>query len=94
MGRPTAPQLNHYPAIRSENRRTAVLGPSGWPHTPAETAKKSAPAATKGAQLSTVIPPMATQGTFVVSAHTYNTSMEAGSVFSLVAEGKKAPKAT
>src|SRR3546814_16949861 len=49
-------------AIARQKAETAAAGPSGCCQTPAETARKSAPAATSGPQFSTVIPPMATQG--------------------------------
>src|SRR5690606_2282924 len=50
-------------AISALNAATAAAGPSPWDQTPAETARKSAPAAAISAAVSTVIPPMATQGT-------------------------------
>ena len=62
--------------------------------TPADTARKSAPAATSGRQFWGVIPPMATQGISMVSCQMARTSASARIGASLVAVGKKAPKAT
>jgi hypothetical protein len=46
---------------------TPAAGPPGCFQTPAETARKSAPAVARPAALSAVIPPMATEGTSIVS---------------------------
>src|SRR6478672_13909297 len=48
---------------------TAAAGPWGCAHTPAETARKSAPASTSGLAFPTVIPPIATHGTTINSLH-------------------------
>ena len=45
--------------------------------TPAETARKSAPASISGFAFSTVMPPMATPGTTIISAHQRSNSMSA-----------------
>src|SRR5258707_11809469 len=75
------------------NWRTASSGPSGCSHTPAETARKSAPASISVGALAMVMPPMATQGTTVVSLHQRSNSISALVLGSLVWGGKKAPKA-
>src|SRR5262245_13317929 len=74
--------------------RTAASGPRGWFHTPPATARKSAPAATSGWQLATVMPPMATQGTSIRPLHHSTIPRSAGVVTVLVVDGKKAPNAT
>ena len=50
-------------------RSTAAPAPSGAAQTPADTAMKSAPAATIGAQFSAVMPPIATQGISLTVVH-------------------------
>lgn len=76
------------------NAATAAAGPSGWFQTPLTTARKSAPAVTRGGQLSTVMPPMATQGTVVMADQISRISGSALVFGTLVVVGKKAPKAT
>jgi hypothetical protein len=49
--------------------RTPAAGPSGWAQTAPTTARKVAPAWTKGAQFWGVMPPMATQGSSMSSDH-------------------------
>src|SRR5258707_6195706 len=56
-------------AIARLNARTAAPGPSRWFHTAVTTARKSAPAVTRGAQMSGVMPPIATPGTGMISLH-------------------------
>src|SRR5581483_10395625 len=56
-------------ANRRSKAFTAAAGPSGQAQTPAETARKSAPASMSGRAFSTVMPPMATQGTTINSLH-------------------------
>src|SRR5688572_9908873 len=73
---------------------TAAAGPCGWSQTPEEPARKSAPASTRGVALAVVMPPMATQGTTIISAHQCRVSISALMLASLVVVGKKAPKAT
>src|SRR5262249_35831512 len=68
-------------------RATAFSGAAAGAPTPAETARKSAPAAIKGAALSSVMPPMATQGTSMVSVHQDKRSGSARVSASLVAVG-------
>src|SRR5215469_9598801 len=48
---------------------TAAAGPWGWSQTAEMTARKSAPAWTRGAQFSGEMPPMATDGTVMISLH-------------------------
>src|SRR5262249_31587651 len=74
--------------------RTAASAPSGCSHTPAETARKSAPASINPGALAIVMPPMATQGTTMISLHQRSNSISALVFGSLVLVGKKAPKAT
>src|SRR5579859_3484182 len=66
---------------------TAAAGPSAWFHTPAETARKSAPAAIRGGAFSIVMPPMATEGTSINSLHQDNRSISARLGASLVVVG-------
>src|ERR1700761_7322315 len=74
--------------------RTAASGPSACSHTPAETARKSAPASTSAGALAAVMPPIATHGTTISSLHQRSSSSEAWVLGSWVRVGKKAPKAT
>jgi len=74
--------------------RTAAAGPSGCCQTPALTARKSAPASTRGDALATVMPPMATHGTVIRLLHHARISGSACDGGFLVAVAKKAPKAT
>src|SRR5438105_14134854 len=74
--------------------RTAASAPSGCSQTPADTARKSAPASISTGALAVVMPPMATEGTTMMSLHPRNSSISAAVLGSLVLVGKKAPKAT
>ena len=85
---------DHCPPKTLLNARTAACGPSLWFHTPPATAKKSAPASTTARQLSTVMPPIATQGTSISPLHHSMIPRSAGVVTALVVDGKKAPNAT
>src|SRR5260370_41349997 len=80
--------------IAASKALTAAAGPAGAVQTAETTARKSAPAATSGPQFSGVMPPMATQGTVMISAHQRRISRSARCPLTLVAVGKKAPKAT
>ena len=74
--------------------RTPSAGPAGWFQTAPITARKSAPACTKGAQFAAVIPPMATEGISNISCHQVRISGVARWMVALLSVGKKAPKAT
>src|SRR3546814_13348289 len=81
-------------AIARQKAETAAAGPSGCCQTPAETARKSAPAATSGPQFSTVIQTMATQGASIRPAHHSLVSGSAPLLAALVPAGQNATKAT
>src|SRR5690348_7362392 len=83
-------------AIAALNSLTAAPGPCGWSQTAAMTARKSAPASTSTRQFCGVIPPMAQQGTVMVSLHQrkISGSFPAMRRVSLVVERKNPPKAT
>ena len=81
-------------APSASRSRTAWASPPGWLQTPADTARKSAPAAARPRAVSAVMPPMATQGVCIVSCQTDRISGSARVGASLVGLGKKAPKAT
>ena len=74
------------------NARTAVA--SSPFHTAPLTARKSAPAATSGAQFCGVIPPIATQGISNSDCHQVNSSGSGRCSLAFVSLGKKLPKAT
>ena len=74
--------------------RTPAAAPWACPQTAPTTARKSAPARTKGAQFAAVMPPMATQGTSITSLHHSSRSRSAWYSVGLVSVGKKAPNAT
>src|SRR6185437_1628586 len=82
--------------IASLKALTAAAGPCGWSHTAAITARKSALALTSVPQFSGVIPPMAQDGTVMISFHQVRISgsLPAMRRVSLVVERKKPPKAT
>ena len=76
-------------AIEAFNARTPAAGPSGWFQTHPTTARKSAPAWTRGAQFSGVMPPMAQQGSSISSDHHWMISGSTKRVTSLVPGGKE-----
>src|SRR5512143_2647390 len=84
-GRPGQPQLA---GMACQNRLlkafTAASGPSGYSQTPAETAMKSAPASISAGAFWTVMPPMATDGTTIISDHQRSSSISASVLGSLV----------
>ena len=73
---------------------TAAAGPSGWPQTALQTARKSAPASTSARPFSGVMPPIATQGISNRVDHQDRIDGSGRWRASLVAVGKKAPNAT
>src|SRR5579883_782064 len=61
--------LSRAAAMALLKARTAAAGPAGWFQTALTTARKSAPARTSCEQFSGVMPPIATQGTVIISLH-------------------------
>src|SRR4051794_28170345 len=88
------PQPYAAAAIAAFSALTPAAGPSGWFQMEPTTARKSAPARTSGWQFSAVMPPMAQQGSSIISDHQDRMSGVARALASLVPEGKNAPKAT
>ena len=72
---------------------TAAASPSGRFQIPSITARKSTPALMRGRQFSVVMPPIATEGTVVISFHHRTVTNFAGVVCSFVFVGKNAPNA-
>ena len=89
-----AQKAQEFAAIAALSAFTPAAGPSGWFQMQPTTARKSVPARTRGPLFSGVMPPMAHDGSSIISDHQARISGSSKFVTSFVVDAKNAPNAT